>query len=157
MRFAPLVAMALQVAAAAQSTHPDFSGTWMLLSPVGGPAARSLTVRMIAEPTTPRSRSYGATISVSRMTDNGPITDNYRIGLIGGTVDGSGRTSRQSVTWQGSTLVFDTSSNSPADRDWTQRRERWRIDADGRLQIAIQARGARENYPDTVLVYERRR
>ncbi len=147
-----LLALALLLAQTLPS-QPDFSGRWVLVSPAPGTAtARLLVVQQPVTRTNVRGepmRPAFLRVSIRREADSGISDDSYDIGIVGGMVGGLGknefienprRASHHSTLWIGRTLQFWAEAyvgESPRDGQWTERREVWSLDADGRLRIEI--------------------
>jgi hypothetical protein len=146
----PLALAALWICTAATQDHTDFSGRWVLESPL--PAAtdvpRALSVRQSVTTTNVRGepmKPFFSDISIEKTFDASARTEVHRIGVLGGTVGGvpgnpAERTEYFAVTWDGDALVFEHRSRSGSDRAtlvWTQRREVWSLDATGRLHVAV--------------------
>ncbi len=147
-----LLALALLLAQTLPS-QPDFSGRWVLVSPAPGTAtARLLVVQQPVTRTNVRGepmRPAFLRVSIRREADSGISDDSYDIGIVGGMVGGLGKNglienprpaSHHSTLWIGRTLQFWAETyvgESPRDGQWTERREVWSLDADGRLRIEI--------------------
>jgi hypothetical protein len=106
------------------------------------------------------------TLSVKRYLGDVVQQDEYRIGLIGGTVGGlpdrlggggsppSGG-SRYEVTWRGDFLWIYRETFGPSGANIRRRGETWRIDDLGRLVISIESREKDEAATTQTLAYRR--
>src|SRR5215510_8336032 len=94
---------------------PDFSGDWILVSPIDAPsnAAQTMTVHesfkresVLGTPL----ESPAITLAVERRSNSGAHSDLYTVGTVGGTVGGSvgsaTLTTRYSITWDDERLVI---------------------------------------------------
>lgn len=165
-----LAALAACGLATAQA-QPDFSGRWILAEAGRGrqDVPRALTVRQSVARTTVRGEPmdpFFTDIAIDREFENGARADTYPIGVLGGTVpgvrkDGSrmeGPRGHQAVAWDVDALVFESGSytgETPGSGSWTERRERWTLEADGRLRIAITTAGSGETSRTVTLMYRR--
>jgi hypothetical protein len=127
----------------AAQDKPDFSGRWILVASARSDpsVAQSLTVR---QPVI-RTNVFGAPmppsflqLTVDREFIGSTQTDNYQIGVEGGTVGGvvGGRSFKThvSVRWEGDRLLIETSSYSGSSRDdgpYREHREEWELDPAG--------------------------
>lgn len=152
--------------------EPDFSGDWKLVSPAppGAGAALAMTVLQPIKQTNVYGKPmkpFFSELLVTRDFANGPRTERYDIGRIGGRVSGVAPGGRQigtstnyRVVWEGRTLVMENSRYTgpePRTGEWDERREEWSFDADGRLRIVITARTSQDPAPNSVThVYQRR-
>jgi hypothetical protein len=102
-------------------------------------------------------------ISIRRELENGVSSEAYKIGLDSGSVSGSpgadneGRTLGR-VRWEGRTLAFETGSYSGPIGEhgtWTERREEWTLDPDGRLRVTITNRSSVDRQKTATLMYRR--
>ena len=152
-------------------TEPDFSGEWVLVqaSNAAPEPASALTVRQSitrtnarGEPMTPWFSELGVQWHFKR----GVESENYKIGLIGGTVAGipTGRSSPQgewttvAVTWQGASLIIRTGkySGPPHERGpYTEHEEVWSLDPGGTLLITITNRSSGSQPATIRLIYRR--
>lgn len=155
----------------AGQTEPDFSGRWVLVSsdPASFDAPRVLVVE---QPITrlnvrgePMPPAY-LRISIRRERPSSVTNDTYQIGIIGGVVGGvvgrngttPGPTSHFETVWRGDTLMFLTSSSGPDGPhtgDWSERRESWSIDQDGRLRVEIVTEARDQAQQTSVALYRR--
>ena len=104
-------------------------------------------------------------ITIERQFETGTRSETHLIGVQGGTVssmpaDGSpsGRTAHHAVKWNGNALVFESGSHTglrPETGVWTERREIWSLDADGRLRVAITTRSSGDGSRAITLQYRR--
>ena len=160
--------------ALAVQDRPDFSGRWILASadPPGPEISKAMTVRQSlartnvrGEPMTP----FYKEIAIDRELESGTRSETHQIGIQGGVVGGvvgshrpGGPPSRPrglfAVKWDDAVLVFEqgtysgeTSQSGP----WTQRREEWSLEPDGRLRVAITTRGSSDTARTVTLVYRR--
>jgi hypothetical protein len=163
----------LAVLVVAQSTAqdtPDFSGDWILesVSQSAADIPKALSVRQSlvrtnvrGEPMTP----FFKDITVARDLANGTRSETYQIGIAGGTVpgpraDGSadGPRTHHRVEWEERTLVIENGSYTGPTREsgqWTELREVWSLDPDGRLRLAITTRSSVGASSTVTLVYRR--
>lgn len=174
-RMATLVAvLALQTPAPlVAQDKPDFSGRWMLAS--ASPPSPELPPALTVRQSITRTNVYGepmkpffSELAVERVFESGTRVDTHRIGVVGGTVAGmaadgtrrGGPNSHHSVTWDGDALVIATGVHTgPAAGTgaWSERREVWSFDADGRLRLSITTSSS-DAEPGTVVgVYRRDR
>ena len=103
-------------------------------------------------------------IAITRELEAGTQTDTYRIGLIGGTVAGlsagirTGTSTHFRVVWAEQALVIETGSytgEKPESGQWTERREVWSLEPDGRLRLVVTTRSSVEDLRTVILVYRR--
>ena len=174
-KWAPAIAAAALVftpARQAMPSEPDFSGRWQLVSAV--PPGADPPLPMTVMQTIARTDVFGNPMTpffkellVIRESAKGPLTERHLIGVVGGSVSGvvagrprTGTTQRFSVTWEGRTLVFETSRyTGPEDRtgEWDERREEWSFDTDGRLRVVITSRTSTSPAASSVThIYQRR-
>jgi hypothetical protein len=150
-----LVALTV-LAATVQATpdQPDFSGRWVLDTPaLANPdTARRLVVlqpitwtNVFGEPMKPAFLS----ISIRREGVSANSEETRRISVVSGITPGLskegltvGNATREETVWRRDSLVFANSSYGPAGPrtgDWTERREEWSLEPDGRLRVEISA------------------
>lgn len=157
-----------EVQLAAQD-KPDFSGSWVLES--GAQAAPEIPQSMSVNQTLERTNVRGGVgtvilqnISIKRDLEGGTRSDMYRIGLMGGAVAGlsagirTGTSTHFRVVWAEQALVIETGSytgEKPESGEWTERREIWSLEPDGRLRLAITTRSSVEDSRTVILVYRR--
>ena len=162
-----LVGMAAYPAAQEQ---PDFSGRWVLVSePPATDTPRALSVAQTVARTNRRGDPvppYYKDITITRDFQNGARSETHEIGISGGSVSGipapglvGARTVFRTV-WEGRDLVFESSSHpvSPEESvQWTERREAWVLDGEGRLVVTIATRSSTERPTRVTLLYRRAR
>jgi hypothetical protein len=168
----PIAALILGLAAGtlvqAQS-GVDFSGRWMLESPAATdtPTAISVEQRLVTtnvrgEPMQPFYRD----VTIEREVGGSILVERRSIGALGGTVGSlpadpgatAAPSQHYSVTWDTDNLVFEFGSHtgpSPETGLWTERRERWSLDADGRLQVAVTIRSSSAAPATVTAIYRR--
>jgi hypothetical protein len=152
------------------ASRPDFSGEWVLesASPSSPDNPRTLSVRQFQLEKSTRGGSAKVTfpsITIERTVETDPVTETRQIGIIGGTVGGTGRDGRQSgpftshaVKWDGDSLVFENESHTERvePTTWSERREVWSVDEGGRLRIVISNRSSDGSAGLQTLLYRRR-
>lgn len=149
----------------------DFGGHWILETPSSTSAEtpqvllvqQSLVTTNVRDE---RMRAFFKDIIIERQARSGSRTESHQIGVAGGTIVGltstgdapDSRREHHAVTWEANTLVFESGRYTGQSREsgvWTERREVWSLDSDGRLQVVITTRGSSEA-PRTVSVrYQR--
>jgi general stress protein 26 len=152
---------------------PDFSGRWILVSAdsPGPDLPRAMTVTQQLVATNVRGEAmtpFFKDIAIERETATGTRSETSTLGVIGGTVGGivgsipgaskNTQRSRHSVTWDGTTLVFEHRSETGENYqpgDWTERREAWSLEPDGRLRIVSTTRGSRDQPRTVTSIYRR--
>lgn len=102
-------------------------------------------------------------MAVEREFESGTYHETFPIGVVGGQApglreDGSrkGPWVRRSVKWEGNALVIESSSHagpSPDEGSWSERREVWSLDPDGRLNLAITTRSSVDGPKTVTAVY----
>ncbi len=151
----------------AQDT-PDFSGQWIVES-VSQPAAdtpRALTVSMTLVRTNVRGepmKPLFKDITVKREFAAGTSSETYQIGIEESTVsaraDGTKIPSTHSgAKWEAQALVMEKGSYtgaSPETGVWTERREVWSLEPDGRLRLVVTTRASASPSNTVALVYRR--
>ena len=150
--------------------QPDFSGRWVLVSePPAADTPRALSVQQTLVRTNRRGESvtpYYKDITITRELESGARSETYEIGIAGGSVSGipgrgmvGARTVFRTI-WEGRDLVFESSSH-PASPDesvqWTERREAWLLDGEGRLVVTTATRSSIERPTSVTLLYRRGR
>jgi len=110
-------------------------------------------------------KPYFKDIVIDREFDSGGRSETYPIGVVGGIVPGlnvhgvvDGPRRDWQVTWDGNTLVFESGSytaESPGTGVWSERRETWSLEADGRLRVTISTRGSSDPSRTVTLMYRR--
>lgn len=163
------VVMLATLGVAAQD-RPDFSGRWVLATPQPSDAEipLALSVRQTLVRTTVRGdpmEPFFRDITMERQFETGTRSETHLIGVQGGTVPGlrpdgspNGPTAHHAVKWDGNALVFESGSYTgqrPETGTWTERREVWSLDADGRLRVAITMRSSGDGLKDITLMYRR--
>jgi len=152
----------------------DFTGRWILESPSSASAEtpRALTVRQSVATRTVRGepmKPFFKDITIEREVGAGTHTETHQVGIGGGTICGvvsAGGTARapdcgnehHEVKWDANSLVFETGSYTgprPETGVWTERREMWSLDSDGRLHVVITTRGSSDAPRTVALVYKR--
>src|SRR5688572_5908151 len=146
----------------------DFSGRWILESPATADSPTELSVRQSLTTTTVRGepmQPWFSHIAIEREVGGRRGVEEHRIGILGGVVGGLPDTSatppyreHYSVTWDANELVFERGSHtgpSPETGVWTERRERWSLDADGGLHVTITTRSSSEARRAVTAVYRR--
>jgi len=123
---------------------PDFSGDWVLVSPMNADVAQAITVResFIRESVqgTPLN-SPVIRLSVERSFDGNAITrsESFTVGMIGsilgGTLSGQRQQTRVSTTWSGNTLVIDSTTSAVDGSSYSEHQEEWSLDAEGNLLL----------------------
>jgi hypothetical protein len=154
----------------AAQEKPDFSGHWVLTSPHQSDAdvPVALSVRRTLVRTTARGepmKPFFRDITIERRFRTSTSSETRVIGVLGGTVSGrradatsGGDTTHHSLTWEGNALVFESGSHTGRDRQtgvWTERREVWALDTDGRLRVEITTRGSDQASRAIALMYAR--
>ena len=148
--------------------QPDFSGRWVLEGPqpAAPEAPRALTVRQSLVRTNVRGEAmepFYRDLTVQRHFEGTTRSETYRIGTSGGSVSGlredGSRTdpsTHVSVKWEGRSLVIESGSytgSTPESGVWTERREVWSLDPDGRLRLAYATRSSTDPPGSNTLVY----
>ena len=168
-----LVAPVFPGSSAQVPSRPDFSGEWVLVTASGSTAehAVALTVRQTVTRTTMHGKPMEPWFSELGLVrrSNGDIvgsSENYKIGLIGGTVSGvpSGSSAAReerttvAVKWDGDRLVIQTGRyGGPPQQasSYTEHEEVWSFDRKGRLHITATDRGSTIKATTVELVYRR--
>lgn len=154
---------------------PDFSGQWVLVSPINGAAnaARTMTVRESFK----RESVNGTpmdfpliTLAVERRSDSGVHSEVYTVGTVGGIVGGTAASTgtgtasqsprtRFSTAWDGDTLVIDIRyAGRPVDSGAeSEHKEIWSLAPQGVLLILTTDRNPGTEPTTTTLTYRRRR
>lgn len=145
-----LILLLLAALALVAQDKPDFSGRWVLVASAqpGPETPRAMTVRQPLGRTNVRGEPmapYFKEISIEREFANATRAETHAIGVLGGAVSGTvgtgkpaGSRSHHAITWDGNALVFENGSYTgelPETGGWTERREVWSLDADGRLRV----------------------
>jgi hypothetical protein len=157
-------------AGVAAQQKPDFSGRWVLATsqPSDSDIPLMLSVRQTLQRTTVNGKPiepFFRHISIERQFETGTRSENYAIGLLGGTTSGlradgsaNGPTTFHAVKWDEDALTFESShytGPSPETGVWAERREVWSLDADGRLRVAITTRSSDIGLKAITLMYRR--
>lgn len=154
---------------------PDFSGTWILESPVvpGVDVPVKLTVRQSLVRTNVRGepmKPYFKTISVQREFATLLRTDSYEIGLIGGFVGGSAGQhaddpsdrphGSDAVMWFGRQLVFTNARYSGGTKEsgpYTEHSERWTLERADKLVTRLSDESSERPRTIVTVTYRKRR
>jgi hypothetical protein len=164
----PLLAIALSmlVGAFVQTQDGiDFTGRWIFdsPSPASAETPRALSVRQSLVTTNVRGepmRPFFKDVTIEREAQGSTRAETYQIGVVGGVVGGLGTARRHyAVKWDANVLVFESGSytgQSPQTGAWTERREAWSLDSDGRLHVVITTRSPSDAPRTVALVYRRR-
>lgn len=155
----------------AAQDKPDFSGRWVLQSPLHSALdiPRALSVRQLLVRTTARGEPmtpFFKAIAIDREFASGTRSETYDIGIVGGVVPGlredgspTGPTTRHdAVKWQGRMLVFEKGSYTGQAAEtgvWAERREVWSLDRAGRLRMEIAIRSSVDPPKTVTLIYRR--
>jgi hypothetical protein len=165
-----LILVIFAAAALAAQDEPDFSGRWVLVSSsqAGPDTPRALSVRQVLVRTNVRGepmKPFFKDIAIDREYETGTRSATYAIGIIGGVVsgiakDGSPRrpTGRHAVRWDQRDLVLESGSytgETPGTGVWSERREVWSLQPDGRLSVAISTSGSAEKSTTVTSLYRR--
>ena len=143
----------------------DFTGRWILESPSSASAEtpRALSVRQSLVTTSVRGepmRPFFKDITIEREVEGSTRAETYQIGVVGGVVGALGTAARHyAVKWDANVLVFESGSYTGQNSEtgvWTERREAWSLDSDGRLHVVITTRSPRDAPRTVALVYRRR-
>ena len=97
-------------------------------------------------------------LGVERHFRTGVVSENYKIGLIGGTVSGIGERTTVAVTWEGEGLIIRTGKYSGPPQDpglYTEHEEAWSFDPSGRVLITITDRSSGSQPTRVRLIYRR--
>lgn len=162
-----LILVMLVSSAALAQDKPDFSGRWTLVEPTrADDIAAVLVVRQTVtrtnvrgEPMTP----YFKEISIEREFASVRRSETHAIGIVSGSVSGTtagpaGPRTHHAVTWDANALVFEQGSYTGEAREagvWSERREVWSLEADGRLRVTITSRSSAGPGTTTNLTYRR--
>jgi len=144
--------------------RPDFSGTWVLVSPNGAPSNAPQTLAVDASFMRQSVRGTPinppiVTLTVNPRSGNAVRPGIYTVGISGGTTSGlrgnSPRTeSRNSTRWDGSTLVVDLAYYADG-KLTSEHGEVWSLDGQGTLSIAVTDRIVGDPSTTATLVYRR--
>jgi hypothetical protein len=164
-----VILVLLAGASLAAQDHPDLSGRWVLESPsqAGPEVPRALSVRRSLVRTMERGpmKPFFFDMIITREFEKGPRVETYRIGVVGGTVPGVSKDgsdadpgTRHSAQWDGHSLVIESGTQTAPTREsgvWTERREAWSLDPDGRLRVGITTRDSVDPPKTETLLYRR--
>jgi hypothetical protein len=150
--------------------RPDFTGRWVLESP-SRPAPyipRALSVRQALLTTHVRGEPIGPfvkDITIEREFESSTTSETHQVGVVGGVVPGldshgrpNGPRQHHAVRWDANALVFESGTYTGESSEtgvWTERREVWSLDADGRLHVLITTRSSVDEAGTVVLVFRR--
>ncbi|HEY1307955.1 MAG TPA: hypothetical protein VGF24_30590 [Vicinamibacterales bacterium] len=159
----PLSAIALSIFVGAfvqAQDGVDFTGRWILETPslTSAETPHALSVRQSLVTTNVRGepmRPFFKDITIERQVGDGGPAETHLIGVVGGVVGGLTSTSdtagspreHHAVKWDANALVFESGRYTGQSREtgvWTERREIWSLDSDGRLHVVITTRGSGE-------------
>ena len=165
-----LILVMLAGAALTAQDKPDFSGRWVLeRSEQSAPdIPRALSVRQSLVRTNVRGepmKPFFKDIAVDREFESGTRSETYFIGVVGGFVSGlsahggaGGPSGHQRVDWDRNALVFESgqyTGDKPETGVWTEHRETWSLDTDGRLHVTLNTRSSRDVPKTATLIYRR--
>ena len=145
-------------------TQPNFAGRWTLDAPSSAPsdAARVLIVEQPVTRTNVRGEEMPPAylhLEVRREGPSGTTTATYSIGIVGGTVGPVGTpVTRFETVWHGDTLDMVSRRDETNGVDqvrWSERRESWSLDPDGRLRVQIVSESHDRPKETSVLLYRR--
>ena len=160
------VALALCAGLGQVPTHPDFTGQWVVDSPAtaGSDAVVTLTVQQPVSRTNVRGEPIPPaylSITIRRARASGTTEESRQIGTVGFTVGGvvgpqrqPTATSHHETTWRDGSLVL-LNSQSGADGNWSERRESWSFEPDGRLRVEVISEGKDQPRQTSVSLYKR--
>jgi hypothetical protein len=154
-----LILILCAAAGLAAQDGTDFSGRWVLVSPSqpGPDVPRALSVRQELVRTNVRGepmKPFFKSIAIDREFESGTRSETQPIGIIGGVVSGIPKddgprapSGHHAVKWDLTDLVFESGSytgTTPGTGEWSERREVWSVQPDGRLRVAITTAGSNE-------------
>jgi hypothetical protein len=159
-----LTSVAMPLAA---QDKPDFSESWILESALQptGETPKALTISQSVARTNVRGEPmnpFFKDITVTRMLDGGEQSETYLIGVVSGFMTGTAvarPNTHRRVIWEEQALVIENGSftgRTPETGEWTERREVFSLDSDGRLRIAITTRSPVDISSSAILLYRRR-
>jgi hypothetical protein len=166
----PIALIVLATVTLGAQERPDFSGRWVLIPPVpsGKDIPSVLSVRQSPERTTGGAASTESPfkdITIDRQFESGTTSETHSLGVMGGVVPGlraggtpAGPRGHHRVQWEGSSLVFergDYTGEAGEGGAWTERREVWSFQPDGRLRVVITTRGSVDRPTEVALMYRR--
>lgn len=149
-----LILLLLAASHALAQDKPDFSGRWTLVEPArSDEIARVLVVRQTIVRTNVRGEPmppFFKDIAIEREFASGRRSGTHAIGILSGSVSGTpagpaGPRTHYAVRWDANALVFEYGTYSGETREagvWSQRRDVWSLDPDGRLRVTITTRGS---------------
>jgi hypothetical protein len=156
-------------ASLAAQDHPDLSGRWVLES--HSKPTSEIPRRLSVRPSLVRTMERGPMkpfirdLIVTREFESGTRSDTYQIGVVGGTVPGISQDgldthprTHHSVRWDGHALVIERGTHTAQTREsgvWTEHREAWSLDPDGRLRVVITTRDSADAPRTETLLYRR--
>lgn len=158
----PVALVMLATVTFAAQIKPDFSGRWILVSPLQSdpdiPSALSVRQTLVhttihGDPMEP----FFKDIVIDRQFESSTRSETHLIGVVGGVVGGFGGT-HHGVKWDGNSLVFENGSYTGQRAEtgvWTERREIWSLDPDGRLHLVITTSSSADDSRTVTLVYRR--
>ena len=164
------ILVVLAVAALAAQDGTDFSGRWVLVSASqpGPDLPRALSVRQELVRTNVRGepmQPFFKSIAIDRDYESGTRSETHALGVRFGVVPGfardggpAGPRGHHAVRWEHNALVFESGSYSgetPGTGAWSERREVWSLQPDGRLSVAITTSGSAETSTTVTLLYRR--
>ena len=111
-------------------------------------------------------RPFFKDITIERQVEGGSRAETHQMGVVGGVVGGLTSTSRtagsprehHAVKWDANALVFESGRYTGQSREtsaWTERREVWSLDSDGRPHVAITTRGSSDAPRTVSVLYQR--
>ncbi|SRR5690349_15896297 len=172
---ASCIAVLLMMPAPSTQDKPDFSGDWILVSPLdaGLNAAQAMTVHESFKRESVQGTPIDPpliTLAVDRRVNGSVRSELYTMGTIGGTIGGvvgntgtglhgHSQQTRFSTGWDRDRLVIQITNNSghPADAgDESEHKEVWSLDAQGALLVSITDSAAGTVPTTTTLMYRRR-
>ncbi len=149
----------------------DFTGRWVLETPslASAETPHALSVRQSLVTTNVRGepmRPFFKDITIERQVEGGSRAETHQIGVVGGVVGGLTSTSgttgslreHHAVKWDANALVFESGRYTGQSREtgvWTERREVWSLDSDGRLHVVITTRGSSDAPRTVSVLYQR--
>ncbi len=166
----PVVLLLLAAVSLVAQEPPDFSGRWILTpTKQSGPdIPTSLSIRQSVvrttvrgEPMTPFLRDLTVDREFEAGTHDTYVITNARGGVVPGLrEDGqpTGPHERYAVNWEQGALVYHRSTytgDAPETGVWTERREVWSLDQDGRLRLTISTRSSADVSRTVSLTYRR--
>jgi hypothetical protein len=148
--------------------QPDFSGRWVLASELQSDleSPHALSVNQLLVRTNGRGEPmmpFFKEITVVRELKDSTRSETLQIGVEGGEIGGlPGRgivsRARFAVRWEGRALVLERgtySGPSPETGEWSEWRDVWSLDLEGRLRVSTTRRSSVDEARTTTLVYRR--